>query len=321
MLELTEMKSLGDWPKVRRKIEASVEGVLGKIAKESIELQVKTTEDLEFPGYLRSRINYFVDDWARVSAWLFVPTDSGPKPALLCLHDQTRLAKDEAAGIEGDPSLAFARRYAEQGYVTLAPDCITTGGRVSDGLPPFDTAMYDKDNPDLSVLGKMLVDHMRAVDVLIEDEAVDEERIGVIGHGLGGVNALMLPAFDERVRCSVASCAFTRMSEDKDAARWARETGFTMLPKLRKAIEKKDLPFDWEHVLALCAPNPILLLTALNDEVLPNTKSCDKAISKAKTVYKLLGEPQALENFTHKEGRIMCIDALQKADEWLQRWI
>lgn len=321
MVELTKLKRLDDWLKVRREIEGAVEAVLGKITKESVDLQTKSTEELEFPGYVRTRINFFVDDWSRASAWLFVPDTPEQKPALLCLHQQTSYAKDEPAGIEGDANLAFARHYAEQGYVTLAPDCVTAGDRVSTGLQPFETSSYYKDNVELSVLGKMLIDHMRGVDVLLETDGLDEERIGVIGHGLGGVNALLLSAFDERVRCSVASCAFTRFSEDKDAARWARDDGFVMMPRLRQAIDKKDLPFDWEHVLALCAPSPTLLLTALNDNDLPNSKSCERAVSKARTVYKLLGEEHAIDNFSHKKGRGMSVEALHMADDWIQRWI
>lgn len=321
MAEFGALESLNDWPKMRRKIESAVQSVLGELPKNQTDPQMKIAEELEFPGFVRCRINYFVDDWDRISAWLFVPEDKEEGPAIICCHQMTPLGKDEAAGIEGDPRLALARHYAEQGYAAIAPDCITAGDRVSSGLAPFDTKNFYADNPDLSVVGKMLADHMKCVDVLTDLPQVDASRIGVIGHDMGAYNALFLVAFDERVQVAVASGGFTPFAGDKDCSRWALDSGLVLLPKLREAIAKKSYPFDWDHVLSLVAPSPTLLITALNDEVLSNTKGCAKVVNRARKVYKLFGADNALENFTHDGGHDMGLDALEAADEWFERWL
>jgi dienelactone hydrolase len=294
---------------------------MGKPPKNAIDLQVKIIEDLDIGGVSRQRINYFVDDWTRISAWLFVPDTRDEKPAIVCCHQMTAKGKDEPAGLEGDALMAFARHYAERGYVTIAPDCITAGERVSSSCKPYDTSSFYRDNPRQSVLGKMLFDHMRCVDVLEEMREVDSARVGVIGHDIGGYNALFLAAFDERVQACVSSCGFTPFAEDTQPDRWSGASEFVPLPKLAAAVAKGKYPFDWDELLALLAPSATFIVTALNDEVLSNTKNCAKAISQAQKVYKLLGALDALQNFTHKEGHTFTRDALDAADDWFDRWL
>jgi cephalosporin-C deacetylase-like acetyl esterase len=319
--DLAKLKGLGQWPALRREVESLVLDVLGKLPKERVDTQLKVIDETSYPGYVRQRVNYFVGEWERISAWMFVPEGRDELPAILCCHQTVPQGKNEPAGLDGDPNLAFARYFAQLGFITIAPDCITAGERISPRFEPYDTAPFYKENPRMSAMGKMLIDHIHAVDAMAEHSRVDEERIGVIGHSLGGYNALFLTAMDERVQTCVASCGFTRFADDKNPERWAREEGFVHFPKLREAITQREYPFDWEHILALCAPSPTRLLTALNDDIFPKTKSCEKATKLARNVYKLLGEPDALDNFTHKDGHGVTPEGLEMASEWFDRWL
>ena len=321
MVDYGKVKGFADWPKLRGELESDILGQIGPLPRERADLQVKILDETQFAGYVRRRVNYFVDDWTRVTAWMFIPDGKDEVPGVLCCHDVVVQGKDETAGVRGNPILAFARRYAEMGYVTIAPDCMTFGERVSQGLQPGDTYAFYKDNPKGSLLGKMLADHIHAIDMLCDTKRVDSARLGVIGHGIGGVNALFLTAFDERVQTCVASCAFTRFADDPDPGRWAREEGLVFIPKLRECIKKKKYVFDWEDVLALCAPSFTLLLTALNDELLPATKSSEEAVKRAKKVYKALGAPNALELNAHMEGRTVTAELLDEADQWFERFM
>lgn len=321
MVNLAKSVNLKDWPAVRSQIENNVKAVLGAMPRERVELQTKTIDEIQCAGYVRRRINYFVDEWERVSAWLFIPDRRDEVPGILCCHQQVPQGKDEPAGLEGEAMMAFAQHYAELGYVTLAPDSITAGDRVSSGLPPFDTRLFYKDYPKMSAMGKMLADHACAIDVLCEAKRVDSARIGVVGHGLGAQNALFLTAFDERVQACVASCGFTRFAADKTPDRWTRDNGFVCLPLLRDAVKARQFPFDWEHILSLVAPCPTLVLCSLQDELFSNTQSCEKAVQLAKSVYRLLGAAEALSLYTHSDGHRMTPEALLTCDEWLERWL
>lgn len=321
MIDLKQIKSVADWTKGRKKIASALTSVLGALPKERSESQLKIVNETEFDGYVRYRINFFAHDWERASGWLFIPDTREETPAILCCHSEVPQGKDECAGLSGDPLLAFAKHYAELGYVTLAPDCITAGERVYSGLEPLDTKSFYKDNRKMSALGRMLIDHIYALDALEESKHVDVSRIGVVGHGLGAVNALFLGAFDDRIQVCVASGGFTRFEKDADTGRWARDEGLVLLPKLRPAIESGEYPFDWEHVLAMAAPSAMLLATALNDDVLSGTSSCGEALKLAQNVYKVLGVSGAVENFSHKGGCSMNMEALVAADEWFDRWL
>jgi len=321
MHDLGKLKSLAEWPAIRTSIETAVEAIVGEIPKDRVDLQLKTADELSFPGYSRKRISYFVTDWERVSAWLFVPDGKDEVPAILCCHQTVPQGKDEPAGIEGDPKLAFARHYAELGYVTIAPDSITAGDRVPHRLEPFDTRSFYKDFPRMSAIGKMVADHSRALDVLCETKRVDPARLGVVGHSLGAYNALFLAGYDERIQCCAASCGFTRFAEDRNPGRWVCDDGFVHLPKLKEVVEKKQFPFDWEHLLARVAPCPTLIVTALNDDTFSNTKSCAKAVKRAQTVYRLLGAPGALEQYTHSDGHRVTQETLDVVDDWFDRWL
>jgi dienelactone hydrolase len=291
------------------------------LPKERVELQTKTVDEVQYAGYSRRRVNYFVDEWERVSAWVFIPERKDEVPGIICCHQEVPQGKDESAGLEGEPIMALAQHYAELGYVTIAPDCITAGDRISPGLAPYDMKAFYKDNSKVSALGKMLADYMCAVDVLHEVKRVDSARLGVVGHGLGAQCALLLAAFDERVQTCVASCGFTRFANDKEPERWARESGCVLLPAMREIIQTGKYPFDWEHILALVAPSPTLVISALNDSVFSNTKSVEKAVLLASGIYRLLGALDVLSLYTHNDGHRITPDALLASDEWFERWL
>lgn len=321
MVDLSQLKSPLQWNGQRAKSEEAVLSVIGPVVRRSTELQLKVIEEVDFPGFIRQRVNYFVDEWNRVSAWLFVPSGKEESPAIVCLHQETPQGKDEPAGLEGDPRLAFARHYAEAGYVTIAPDALTAGERVSGRNKPLDSTSYYKENKKSSLLAKMLADHMSAVDVLAEIPRVDTARIGAIGHGLGATNALLLAAFDDRVLACVASCGFTRFATDKEPERWAPDEGLQLLPSLRDYVESAEYPFDWEHILAMAAPSAVLVVNSHADSKFSNPKSCQKAVTLAGRVYRLLGASGALDYYGHYDGHRITPETLEIADEWFERWL
>jgi len=321
MIDLKKVETLADWQQLRPEIERTVRDALGLTPRDRPDLQMKTVDEEEYEGYVRRRINYFVEDWERISAWLFIPEDKEESPAILCCHSMVGQGKDEPAGVEGNPLLAFAQHYAQMGYVTLAPDCITAGERVSVGLYPFDTKMYYRDNPRQSAMAKMLWDHVRAIDALCELKRVDNERIGVTGHGFGAQNALFLAALDERVQACVASCGFTRFEDDAAPERWAMQEGFTYIPKFRKAVREGRFPFDWEHVLALATPTPMLILAGLNGDQGNNPNSCKKAVKMTRRIYDLLGASEALAVRCRSKKQDLDLTTRETADSWFERWL
>src|SRR5690606_33790308 len=109
--------------------------------------------------------------------------------------------KVEPAGLGGNPNLHYALHLAQRGYITLAPD-----------YPSFGEYEYDFEPKHGYRSGSMkaIYDNIRAIDVLQSLPAVDDERIGCIGHSLGGHNTMFTMFFDERIKVGVSNCGFTR---------------------------------------------------------------------------------------------------------------
>src|SRR5665811_330405 len=84
--------------------------------------------------------------------------------------------------------------------------------------------------------------HMRCVDLLTERRDVDPERIGVIGHSLGGHNAIFTAAFDERLKVVVTSSGWTQM-EYYDVGTVAEQYGGRLGPY----AQERDMPFIKEN--------------------------------------------------------------------------
>lgn len=322
MMDLTQISGLTGWPDTRKRIEDALHDALRTPTYEPVDLQLRVAEENDVRGVTRRLVVFFLSEIEMVAGWLFIPEGKEDAPAILCCHQESLYGKDEAAGIDGAPRLGFAQHYAEMGYVTLAIDVPTVGRRSITRRDPYDIQAFNKENKEFSFAGKMLADHMRTLDVFSEIKRVDTTRIGVIGHGLGAFNALLLTAFDDRVQACVASCGFSRFSTTKtDAGRWPGQEKLVLLPNIVKAASRGAFPFDWEHILALAAPTPVQVITSMSNAIHENPKSCQKAITIAAKIYKLLGAQSALDHYMHHDGHVITPETLEVADEWFERWL
>src|SRR5262249_44002003 len=147
---------------------------------------VRVTEEVKLPGYVRKKPTFAAGKDDRVPAYLLIPTErQGKLPAVLCLHQTVRIGKGEPAGLGGSPNLHYAAHLAERGYVTLAPDYPSFGDY------PYDFAKSRFQSGSM----KAVWNNMRAIDLLASLPEVDAGRIGCIGHSLGGHNTMFTAAF------------------------------------------------------------------------------------------------------------------------------
>ncbi|MHC4673543.1 MAG: alpha/beta hydrolase family protein, partial [Planctomycetota bacterium] len=288
---------LAEWKKRRQLIRRVIRRTIGTPKFEPPPFNMKLISAKRFPKYERRLIEYLVGKDDRVKAYLCIPEiDRVFFPAVLVLHGTTPEGKIAAMGINGDKSRAFAADLAERGYITLAPDSITAGERI-DKFGAFDTRGHYLKHPDLSAMGKMLFDAQRALDVLIEIDGVDKARIGAIGHSLGAEEVLMLAAFDERVKATVASCGYATFKAEKNRLRWARDHWFSYMPKLRHVFQQGRIPhWDWDDVLRLIAPRSLYQHTTRNDEIFTESQSAYHAGENARAIWKLYGRSEQLVN-------------------------
>lgn len=281
------IETLEDWQRRRGHILAYMELAMGKRPGVTFEcdLDVKLIQEVQAGDTWRRKITYQADPYDRVSAYLFVPQDIKPeeqRPAVLCLHQTSRHGKDEVAGLAGNGNMKYAMELAHQGYIVLAPDYPSLG----------EHAYNFGANPEYaSGTMKAIWDNIRGVDFLKSLPYVDANRIGAIGHSLGGHNAIFTAAFDPRIKVTVSSCGFTRFHRD-DVPSWS---GPRYMPRISTEYGNvaDRLPFDFAEVVACLAPRPLLVIAATEDKDFDVT-GVREVVKSARIVYELLDQPSHL---------------------------
>jgi dienelactone hydrolase len=310
------VKTPADWAKRRRHILANMELVMGRLpdAAARVSLDVKYTDEVKKDRYILKKLTFAVGKGERVPAYLLLPLEhKGKRPAVLCLHQTNgKLGGREPAGLGGSPNLHYAVHLAERGFVTLAPDYPSFGD-----YQPYD---FSKSGL-LSGSMKAVWNNMRAIDLLQSLPEVDAERIGCIGHSLGGHNTMFTAAFDTRIKALVSNCGFTSFPKyyGGKIKGW---TSDRYMPRLATVYELKPakVPFDFPEVVAAFAPRAFLASAPLRDSnfEVSGVKDC---LAAARPVYELLGAGERLAANYPDCAHDFPPDVRRVAYEWLARWL
>lgn len=282
------VKTAADWARRRAHILAGMQQAMGPLPgdKDKVPLDVKYTAEVKTLKYIRKKLTFAVEKGDRVPAWLLIPVGlTGKAPAVLCLHQTVAIGKDEPAGLGPREELRYAVHLAERGYVTLAPD-----------YPSFGEYPYDfKKSKWSSGSLKAIWNNRRAIDLLASLKEVDAERIGCIGHSLGGHNSMFTAAFDLRIKATVSNCGFTSFPKyyGGKLKGWTSDRYMPRIDTVYK-LDPKKVPFDFPEVVAALAPRAFLASSPLKDHnfEVSGVKDC---IAAARPVYELLKAKEKLQ--------------------------
>ncbi len=301
-------------------LRGAIDVFLGSPPAQAPPLMARTeSEERLDGGILRRRVRFQTEPGEFVPAWLLLPARAaGRLPAVVCPHQTTQDAKDEPAGIRGNPRLAMALMLARRGYITLSYDAACFGERHDAATGHYGEAIaFYQRHPEWSMMGKMAWDLSRAVSFLAQQDFVDAARIGSAGHSHGGYTTWFAMALDERIAAGVSSCGFDTFRHDGNPFRWSHATA--LLPRLGFYVsspyihmrrysgvpdsETIQIPFDMHQVLALIAPRPLLLTASDDDNIFPNAGwSTRQAEARLRPVYEQLGARDGLETFYFRGG-------------------
>jgi dienelactone hydrolase len=308
------VKTAFDWGQRRAHVLAAMQSVMGVLpdSHERVPLDMKVLSETATPSYVRKQITFGSDLGSRASAYLLVPKDvKRGAPAMICLHDDTALAKDEPAGMGGRDALHFADDLAKRGYVCLVPD-----------YPSFGENPYDfKKNSKAYASGAMKAvwDNIRGIDLLETLPEVNTKRIGIIGHGLGGTNALFTSAFDYRIAAVVSSCGFTTFPRYKggNLADWSQDR---LMPRIRElhGNDPAKVPFDFAELIATLVPRAVFISAPAGDEVM-NVNGAKSAVASAAAIYELRRVGSSLKAIHPDGGRDFDASARAEAYKWLDQ--
>lgn len=294
---LQPVKSIADWRHRVRHLQGNLQKVMGPLPPPSTgPLDMRVVEETVTRLYTRRKITFAVEAGDRLSGYLLLPhatpaasaaAGSSPKsestpntkseaaakpgstspanavpadrrPAMICLPGSSAGGKDHPAGLGPNADMAYGHELAERGYVCLVLD-----------YPLLHTADYKTDPYALGYVSatmKGVVNHRRGVDLLASLPEVDPLAIGVVGHSLGGHNALFLAAFDERVRAVASSCGFNVFSKHAkgNLAAWSSRY-YMPLIKTAYGDDPSRQPFDFTELLAALAPRAVFVNAPLHD--------------------------------------------------------
>ena len=195
------VNTLAKWKKKRLQILDGMQKAMGILPDRSNlpALDIQITDSLKKDNYTRLTISFKVAENERVFAYLYVPLQIGTLkklPAMLALHQTEAIGKGSVDGQGPYVNLAYAKELSQRGFVVIAPDYPGFGDSIDYN---FENDRYE------SGTMKSVFDNMRCVDLLQSRKEVNPDRIGVIGHSLGGHNAMFTGAFDKRLKVIVSS--------------------------------------------------------------------------------------------------------------------
>ena len=255
------VKTLADLCTRRQQILQGMQEAMGPLPETSrrVPLDIEVLEETDTEKYTRRRITFVAEPGDRVPAYVLIPKElKGKAAAMLCLHQTTGIGKGEPAGLGGKPTLHYAHELAERGFVCIVPDYPSFGDY------PYDFKTQGKHYASGSM--KAIWNNIRAIDLLVSLPEVDSDRIGCIGHSLGGHNSLFTAAFDQRLKAVVTSCGFTAFHHyyEGKLAGW---TSDRYMPRIRDVYNNDPdrVPFDFYEVLAAICPRSIFINAPLHD--------------------------------------------------------
>jgi dienelactone hydrolase len=257
-------------------------------------------------GCIRQLVRYESEPGIPVEGYLLLPERAeGRVPGVLAMHSTCDQTIRQPAGLEGEPEDFFGLRLARSGIVAFCPRCFLWQG---EGTYLDHVAAFHKRHPRSLGMAKMLWDAIRGVDVLASLPQVDPDRLGAVGHSLGGKEGLYLAAFDERIKATVSSEGGIGTRFSNWEAPWY----------LGPAIKDERWTREHHELLALIAPRAFLLVggdSADGDRSWP-------FIEAALPVYRLHDgdAPSALGLLNHRHGHSVPPLAQQRTEEWLEAY-
>jgi dienelactone hydrolase len=310
-----DITTTAEWEKKRTELqEAWIKylGTMASVRKKEGKYnppQIEVLEEVEIDGFIRKKILYPTESGQQVRAYLLMPQKiETPRPAVVVFHGTNKYSYHQTAGVFEKGVRANGYYLARKGYVVICPQNWLWYCNDEIHLAYVErTKQFRKRNPDNWGMARMILDAQIAVDILVSLKEVDPQRIGCVGHSLGGKQALYLPAFDERVYCSVSSEGGIGIEQSNWEADWY----------LGSPSKTKGFTRNHSEILAMIAPRPFLLIGG-------NASDGDASwqyIEAVLPIYRIYGEPACLGLYNHKQGHAMPVEAEKIIYEWLDAFL
>ena len=266
--------------------------------KAALDVQESGVEDRG--GVKVHDISYASPKGGRVSAYLVVPTGSGPFAGLVFMHQDY----EDRSGF-----LAEALLLAETGAVSILIDAPFR--RAGPSRKSFDITKPEN-NRDIFI--QTVIDLRRGVDLLASRKDVDAKRIGYVGHSYGASMGAVLASVEKRIK------AYVLMAGDPSWTASLRSATDPNNEQTRRAMTKEQLdkyievtaPLDAIHYIDHAAPSALLFQFSRYDvEVTEKAALQFAGAASAPKLVKWYDAGHELDN----------VEALEERARWLREKI
>ena len=215
-------------------------------------LQPKIISSDDFWDYMRQKVEFCSEEDDIIPAYVLIPKWISWKiPAVYCHHQhasQYHLWKSEIAWIQWNKDQALGLELVKRGYLVLAPDAIAFEERQN-----FNWWHYFELAKRIikweNLLAKCIHDIHVWLNYLESIEVVDNNKIWFIGHSYWWRMALVMPAFDDRIKVSVSNCWCVNYKDSIEKNIWI-QLDFCV-PHITKIWDIEDIIKLWNqsHIL------------------------------------------------------------------------
>jgi dienelactone hydrolase len=289
--------------------------------------EARLIERYERGGVVVEKLTFDNGAGETVYGYLLLPPDlSAPAPAIHYLHGhghKYHIGKEDVF-LSGLIGLQPGVELVKAGYVVFAIDSYCFGERMGraplgmgeDGAATEQAWFKHFVWQGSTLWGMMVRDDLLALNYLLSRPEVDASRVGVTGMSMGGSRTTWLAALDERPRAIVPVAQMTRYRDFADTGRYNLHGIYYYLPSFLKS------GLDMEHLVALAAPRPQLILLGDEDPLSP-VAGVRKVADFARPIYEGYGAAEqfvlSLEaGVAHKYTREMFGKMVRFMDKYLK---
>ena len=276
-----------------------------------------------------------------------------PAPAVVLLHSHGGFylwgRERELEGDDVHPTLielresygkkAIGTEMVRRGYVVISIDMFFWGERrmvLEDDPPEWKerpatisrdsvTKFNQRSSASEQLMGRTLFstgttwagiiawDDIRTVDYLITRPEVDPQRIGCVGHSVGGLRSAYLAALDDRIKAAVVCgwmCSFPQQ-----LAKHVRSTiGHTkLIPGLYRFLDHPD-------IASLTMPRSLMLINGIQDALF-ETEGVRAAHEKLAKCYAKVGAPDHFKSIIEERPHEFNAERQAEAWAWFDKWL
>jgi len=311
---------LQTWQKSFRKILLKQMGIMPEL----MQTDLRYLESQNCGSYTRHKVVYTSEKNVNIPAFILIPNNANAKnkkPAVLCIHGHGDFGKDSIVGLNHTEkrkdevkryNYDFGHKFAEEGYVVLAPDLRGFGERRHSYPEPNKEGCCDICNRlfmrasflGTSVPALNICDLQAGISVLESLDFVDGNNIGSAGLSLGGRMCMLLSALDTRIKWAVPSGCMNSFN-NRYGNPMRTNCGSQVIPGL---LKYGDTP----EIFSLITPRDLLIQVGNNDRCCDNKEWIVTTTDKIVAAYKLSGKVNNFSVAYFEGGHVFHWDSTKK---------